>query len=119
MGVAIFVVAGHDIELYPDAEAAALEVEGYDAMSLDYLGADGTVYNATVEGPEWGAVTLHPTQENRLADLVQLLRAESQHRGLRLSPGTADSPEAIWDALLAAQRKIRRPRRRWRTRSAR
>ncbi len=38
MGVPVFVVDGHDIDLYPDAKAAALEVEGYDAMSLDYLG---------------------------------------------------------------------------------
>jgi len=74
MRVAVFVVDGHDIELYPDAEAAALDVEGYDATDLDYLGADGTVYEATVEGPEWGPVRLHRTRENRLEHLVRLLR---------------------------------------------
>ena len=57
MGVAVFVIDGHDIDLYPDAEDAAREIEGYDAASLDYFGADGTVYMATVEGPEWGPVT--------------------------------------------------------------
>src|SRR6187549_2815380 len=35
MRVAVF-VDGHDIDLYPDAEGAAREIEGYDAMSLDY-----------------------------------------------------------------------------------
>ena len=57
----MLVVEGHDIDLYPDAESAAVQVESYDAMSLDYLGADGTVYKATVEGPQWGPVTLHRT----------------------------------------------------------
>ena len=45
----MFVVDDHDIELYADAEAAASDVEGYDAMQFEYLGADGTVYKATVE----------------------------------------------------------------------
>jgi len=119
MGVAVFVVDGHDIELYADAEAAALEVEGYDAMDFNYLGADGTVYEATVEGPEWGPVRLHPTQENRLGYLVQLLRTEVEQRGLPLPPETPDAPEAIWEALLAIQRERRRPRRRWWARAAR
>lgn len=57
MGVAVFVIEGHDIELYPDAETAAREIEGYDAQRLDYFGADGAVYKATVEGPEWGPST--------------------------------------------------------------
>lgn len=103
MGVAIFVIDGHDIELYRDAEAAALGIEGYDAKGLDYSGADGTVYEAIVEGPTWGPVSLHPTQENRLAYLVELLRAESRHRGLRLPPRLLDGPEAVWRALLVAQ----------------
>lgn len=103
MGVAVFVVDGHDIDLYPDAQAAALEVEGYDAMSLDYWGADGTVFKATVEGPEWGPVTLHPTQDNRLTHLVQLLRAEAESRGFPLPLEMPDAPEALWGALLAAQ----------------
>jgi hypothetical protein len=117
MRVAIFVVDGHDIELYPDAEGAASEIEGYDAMSLDYFGLDGTVYNAAVEGPEWGPVTLYRTQDNRLDDLIQLLRAEAEDRGLSLPPAIPDDPEAIWNALLAAQQAQqegrRRPRRRW------
>jgi len=115
LGFAVFVVDGHDIDLYPDAEAAALEVEAYDATSLDYLGADGTVYKATVEGPKWGPVRLHPTEENRLAYLVQLLRAEAQQRGVPLAPETPDDPATIWSALLAAQQGRRRwPRRlRW------
>ncbi len=95
MGIAVFVVDGHDIDLYPDAEAAALEVEGYDAMTFDYFGADGTVYHANVEGPESGPVRLHPSRETRLEHLVQLLRAEAQYRGLPLPPETPDSPEAI------------------------
>jgi hypothetical protein len=45
--VAVFVIDGHDIELYPDAEGAAWEIEGHDATNLDYFGADGTVYRAT------------------------------------------------------------------------
>jgi hypothetical protein len=64
MRVAVFVVDGHDIDLYPDAEGAAREIEGYDAMSLDYFGGDGTVYMATLEGPERGPVTLPPTKDN-------------------------------------------------------
>ncbi len=77
MGAAAFVVDGHDIDLYPDAEGAARAIEGYDATSLEYFGADGTVYAATVEGPEWGPVTLLGTQENRLAYLSNLLRSEA------------------------------------------
>ena len=65
MRVAVFVVDHHNIDLYPDAEGAAREIEGYDAMSLDYFGGNGTVYMATLEGPEWGPVT-HPTKDNRL-----------------------------------------------------
>ena len=38
---------------YPDAEVAAREIEGYDAKAFGYLGADGTVYEATVDGTEW------------------------------------------------------------------
>ena len=75
----MFVVEGHDIDLYPDAESAAVQVESYNAMSLDYFGADGTVYKATVEGPQWGPVTLHRTQENRLNDVIRLLRTEAQY----------------------------------------
>lgn len=113
MRVAVFVVDGHDIDLYPDAEGAAREIEGYDAMGLDYFGADGTVYKATVDGPEWGPVSLHRTQDIRLDDLVRLLRAEAAYRGLPLPPGHPDDPEAIWKAVLAAQQARRRPRRAW------
>jgi hypothetical protein len=111
--VAVFVVDGYDIDLYPDAEAAAREIEGYGAASLSYLGADGTVYEATVEGPEWGPVRLHQTDENRLQDLVRLLRAEAARRALSLPPGLPDDPEVIWSAVLAAQEARRRPRRTW------
>ena len=116
MRVAVFVIDGHDIDLYPDAERGAREIEGYDAASLDYFGADGTVYVPTIEGPEWGPVTLHRTQDNRLHDLLQLLRAEAEDRGLSLPPETPDDPETIWGALLAAQHERqgrRRSRNRW------
>jgi hypothetical protein len=116
MSSPVFVIEGHDIDLYPDAEGAAREIEAYDAARLEYIGADGTVYNATVEGPEWGPVTLNPTPDNRLPDLIRLLRAEAEDRGLALPPETPDDPEAIWGALLAAQqaqRDERRSRRRW------
>lgn len=116
---AVFVIEGHDIDLYPDAVGAAREIEGYDAKDLDYFGADGTVYEASVEGPKWGRVTLNRTQDNRLDDLIRLLRAEAKHRGLSLPPETPDKPEAIWGALQAAeqvQRDRRRTRRRWWTR---
>jgi hypothetical protein len=116
-GQAVFVVDGHDIDLYPDAESAAVEIEGYDAHRLDYFGADGTVYMPTVEGPEWGPVTLHRTSDNRLSYLLRLLRAEAEDRSLPLPPETPDDPEAIWAALLAeqlAQKTERhRSRRRW------
>jgi hypothetical protein len=116
--VAVFVVDGHEIDLYPDAAGAAREIEGYDARQLDYFGADGTVYEATVEGPEWGSVTLHRTQDNRLDDLVRLLRSEAEDRGLSLPSDISDDPEAIWGALLAAQqeqqaRRSRSQRGRW------
>jgi len=121
--VAVFVFEGHDIDLYPDAEGAALEIEGYDAHALDYFGADGTVYKATVEGPEWGPVTLHRTEENRLSDLIRLLREEATYRDLPLPPETPDDPEAIWGALLAAQQeqlaRRRSERRKWWQRRAR
>jgi len=116
MREAVFVIDGHDIELYPDAVGAAREIEGYGATTLGYFGADGTVYVATVEGPEWGPVTLHRTDDNRLDDLIRLLRAEAEYRGLALPPETPDDPEAIWGALLAAQQdqqESRRFRRRW------
>jgi hypothetical protein len=93
MRAAVFVVDGHDIELYPDAETAALDVEGYDATDLEYLGADGTVYEATVEGAEWGPVRLHRTQESRLEDLIRLLRTEAESRGVSLPPDSPDDPE--------------------------
>lgn len=100
---AVFVMDGHEIDLYADADMAAREIEGYDATSLDYFGADGTVYTATVEGPEWGPVRLHPTQENRLDDLLRRLQAEVQYRGLSLPSETPEEPQAIWAALQAAQ----------------
>lgn len=34
---AVFVIDGHDIELYPDAASAAADVGGYDAPTLDSL----------------------------------------------------------------------------------
>jgi hypothetical protein len=101
--VPVFVIDGHDIDLYPDAERAAREIEGYDAQTLDYVGADGIVYKATVDGLEWGPVTLHRTRENRLGDLIQLLRSEAAARGLSLPPDVPDDPHAIWTALLAMQ----------------
>jgi hypothetical protein len=115
--VPVFVMEGHDIDLYPDSEWAAKEIEGYDAQINDYLGANGTVYIASVEGPEWGPVTLHPTQDNRLDHLVRLLRSEAEYRGLSLPSGTPDDPEVIWGALevaqLEQQQEMRRSRHRW------
>lgn len=70
----IYVIEGHDISFYPSAEDAVANVEGYDAAVYDYLGTDGSVWRATVEGPAWGPVTLHPTSETR-PDLVAQLRA--------------------------------------------
>jgi len=101
--VGVFVIEGHDIELYPDVQSAAREIEGYDATSLDYFGADGAVYVATVEGSEWGPVTLHRTQDNRLDALIRLLRSEAAHRGLSLPTETPDDPAAIWEVLPIAQ----------------
>jgi len=72
--LAIYVVDGHDITLYPSPEDAAAAIEGYDAAELDYLGIDGSVWRATVQGPEWGPVTLHRTDESR-PDLVEQVRA--------------------------------------------
>jgi hypothetical protein len=115
--VAVFVIEGHDIDMYPDAEGAAREIEGYDALRLDYFGADGTVYRASVEGPEWGPVTLHRAEENRFADLVRLLRSEAENRGLSLPTNLPDDPETIWGALLTAQEEqialLRSQRRPW------
>ena len=103
--LAVFVVDGHDIDLFPDAESAAAHVEGYDATSVDYFGADGTVYVATVEAPEWGPVMLHRTEAKRLDDVIRLLRTEADHQGLSLPPETPEDPEAIWAALQAAQQE--------------
>jgi hypothetical protein len=103
MVVAVFVIDGHDIELYPDAATAASEVEGYDAFDLEYLGADGTVYRAAVDGPDWGPVTLHRTDESRVADLILLLRSEAAFRGFALPPDMPDDPEAIWLAIRSAE----------------
>lgn len=108
----MFVVDGHDIDMYPNVESAASSVEGYDAKRPDFLGADGTVYEATVEGPEWGPVRLRETDENQLGDLVRLLRGEAAARAVPL-PKFKDDPEAIWSAVLAAERATRRPRRTW------
>ena len=71
---AIYVIEGHDITLYPSPEDAAATIEGFDAADLDYLGIDGSVWRATVEGPEWGPVSLHRAEESR-PDLVARLRA--------------------------------------------
>lgn len=101
--VAVFVIDGHDIELHADAISAAAEIEGYDAKSLEYIGADGTVYVVTVEGPEWGPVALHPGQSNRLDELLHVLRREAEARGVSLAPEVPDDPEAIWAAVLAGQ----------------
>lgn len=103
-GPAVFVMDDHDIELYPDAESAAAAIEGYDAANLAYWGADGTIFKARVEGPQWGPVTLHTTSENRVVELVELLRAEASDRAISLPAGLPDDPEAIWSAICIAQR---------------
>lgn len=104
--VTVFVVDGHDIDTYPDAESAAREIEGYDAHTFDYIGADGAVYEATVDGTEWGPVMLSRTDANRFDELVRLLREEAEYRGLALPPSNPDDAEAIWGALLAAQQNL-------------
>jgi hypothetical protein len=96
--VPVFVIDGHDIALYADAERAARGIEGYDATSLDYFGADGTVYEGTVEGPDWGPVTLHPTEEKRLDYLVRVLpRSCSSRRRWNApsSPGSGATTTAV------------------------
>jgi hypothetical protein len=70
---AIYVIDGNDITLYPSPEAAASDIEGYDALDLDYVGLDGTVWTARVEGPKWGPVTSHQI-DDRPPDLVAQLR---------------------------------------------
>jgi hypothetical protein len=110
--VAVFVIDGHDINVYADAERAAAEIEGYDAKTFEYIGADGTVFEATVEGPDWGSVTLHRTDGNRLEELVTVLLDEAKTRSLPLPADTPRDPEATWRALLMAQREQREKRRR-------
>lgn len=93
-----------------------MQIEGYDAAHMEYFGVDGTVYRASVEGPEWGPVTLHPTEENRREALINLLRSEADDRGLGLPADTPDDPDAIWGALLARQqqeREMRQPHHLW------
>jgi len=70
----IYVIEGRDVSFYPSAVEAAANVEGYDAAVCDYVGTDGSIWRAIVEGPAWGPVTLHPTSETR-PDLVAQLRA--------------------------------------------
>jgi hypothetical protein len=103
-----------DIELYSDAEAAAASVEGYDTQINTYWGVDGAVYAATVEGPEWGPVHLHPTGENQLSELLALLRAVAHERSMSLTPGISDDPTKIWSEVVRAERQRAR---RWKLRS--
>jgi hypothetical protein len=70
----IYAIDGYDITLYPSPEAAASDIEGYDAPGLDYLGVDGSIWKATVIGPKWGRVVLEVTDERR-PDLVARVRA--------------------------------------------
>lgn len=111
--VPVFVIDGRDIELYPDAESAAAEVEGHDAIQLEFIGADGTVYEGVVEGPEWGPVSLRDTGRNGLPDLTRRLRAEAAARSVTLSAEVRDEPTAIWQVVLDAELAQRKPRRRW------
>lgn len=111
--VPVFVIDGRDIELYLDAESAAAEVEGYDALQLEFIGADGTIYEGVVEGPEWGPVSLRDTGRNGLPDLTRRLRAEAAARSVTLSAEVRDEPTAIWQVVLDAELAQRKPRRRW------
>jgi hypothetical protein len=70
----IYVIDGYDIRPFASPEDAAADIEGYDAADQDYLGADGSVWRATVEGPKWGPVTLHRTSDRR-PDLVARVAA--------------------------------------------
>lgn len=109
----VFVVEGHDIELYPDPASAAAHVEGYDAPTLDFIGADGTVYEAVVEGPEWGPVALRDSGRNDLTELVALLRTVATFRSVALPADLPDERTAIWEIILEHQHARRTPRRRW------
>jgi hypothetical protein len=109
--VPVFVIDGHDIELYPDGASAAAEIEGYDAPNLGFIGGDGTVYEAFVEGPEWGPFNLRDTERNGLPDLVKVLRAEAGARSVSLSADFPDKPTVIRQVVLDAQLAQRTPRR--------
>lgn len=111
--VPVFVIEDHDIELYPDAESAAAEIEGYDAPQLEFIGADGTLYEAVVDGPEWGPVSLRDTGRNVLPDLTRRLRTEATARSLTLPAEIRDEPTAIWQVVLDAELAQRKPRRQW------
>lgn len=100
-------IDGRDIELYPDISAAALEIEGYEVAVYECLGTDGSEYEAILEGPEWGPVSLRPTGLNRLPHLIGLLRAEADYRALVLPLDLVDEPTAIWAAIVAAEATAR------------
>src|SRR5437868_6582991 len=86
---------------------AAAHVEGYDAADLNYFGSDGTVYRATVEGRQWGPITLHPTPEKRLADLIAGLRRFAASAGAALQADLPNDPQQLW-AYIGADAERRR-----------
>lgn len=92
---------------FESAETAALGVEGYDAHDLDYFGGDGTVYRATVGPPRWGPVTLHPTTETRLDDLIGRLRRLAEWHEMVLPSDLPSDPGRIWDYIGAHKRPMR------------
>ena len=100
----------HDISYsfrFESLAAAAASVEGYDAHDLEYFGADGIVYRATVQGPEWGPVTLHPTRENRLDELLARLGRLAEWQGTVLPSDLPRDPEQVWVRIHARHPPMR------------
>ena len=100
----------HDISYsfrFESPRAAAASVEGYDAHDLEYFGADGTVYRATVEGPKWGTVTLHPTPETRLDELLARLGQLAEWQGTALPFDLPRDPEQVWARIHARHPPMR------------
>lgn len=85
---------------------------GYDVDVYDVIAADGTVYRATLDGPEWGTVSLVPTTINQLDQLIHLLRAEAAARHVTI-PQDATTPDTIWRTVLAAEDRARSSTRSW------
>jgi hypothetical protein len=109
---AVFGLDGYDVDRYDSADDAVRRVEGQDVVRLEWIGADGMVYEPRSGAPAWGAATLHPTDERRLDELISRLRAAAAASGVQLPEGVPDDPEALWTALVEAWTAGRSGRRR-------